>query len=129
MVRKKAIEELQKRITQYEALSFTIKDGFAAALYETRPPREVRELARMICKKRSATVVFATRTEPVNLIVASSQDQSVDAGELLEKVLTEFGGKGGGGSTFAQGGVPDLEDPSVLLEFARKQADKDFPVI
>ena len=120
--RKKTIEELQTRLMEHEAASFPLEDGFAVAVHEDRTAYEVRELARKICEKHSAVVLFATRTDPASVVFAASEDRSVDAGSLLKKVIAEFGGRGGGRPTMAQGGIPGVDDPSRLLEFARKAA-------
>ena len=120
--RKKTIEELQTRLMEHEAASFPLEEGFAVAVHDDRTPDQVRELARKICEKHSAVVLFATRTDPASIVFAASEDRSVDAGSLLKKVIAEFGGRGGGRRTMAQGGIPGVDDPSRLLEFARKAA-------
>ncbi len=123
--RMKTIEELQTRLIEHEAASFPLEDGFAVAVCEDRTPDQLRELARKICVKQSAVVLFATRTDPASVVFAASEDRSVDVGALLKKVIAVFGGRGGGRRTLAQGGIPGLSDPSMLLEFARKAALTD----
>ena len=120
--RNKTVEELETRLIEHEAASFPLEDGFAVAVHEDRTPAQVGELARRICEERSAVVLFVTRTDPASVVFAVSEDRSVDAGSLLKKVIAEFGGRGGGRRTMAQGGIPSVKDPSRLLEFARRAA-------
>lgn len=121
--RQKRIEELEARLTDYEAATFPLEaDGFALVVHRDRTPGQVRELARKICEKHSAVVLFATQNEPSSVVFAISEDKSLDAAWLLQKVINKFGGRGGGQKAIAQGGIAGLSDPSKLLEFARKMA-------
>jgi alanyl-tRNA synthetase len=54
---------------------------------------------------RSVVLVLSTK----EALIACSSDAGIDAGAVLKQTLAEFGGKGGGSPTLAQGGVPDAE--------------------
>lgn len=51
-----------------------------------------------------AVVALFTAASPAQLVIARSGDIALDAGGLLRRLTTEFGGKGGGTPALAQGG-------------------------
>ena len=57
-----------------------------------------------------ALALGVTNGKPTAMLAASAtamKVNSIHAGNLLKKLLAEFGGRGGGKPNFAQGGVPD----------------------
>jgi alanyl-tRNA synthetase len=52
-------------------------------------------------------VVIGVLRSPPSILLAASEDSGVDAGKLLKERLAAVGGRGGGSSRMAQGGVPD----------------------
>lgn len=52
------------------------------------------------------TVLIATLTTPPAVLLATSPDSGIDAGQLLRSVVTGLGGRGGGTARLAQGTVP-----------------------
>jgi alanyl-tRNA synthetase len=48
--------------------------------------------------------VLVTTESPLLVVVARSQDVTLDSGAVLTRLITRFGGKGGGRGTMAQGG-------------------------
>jgi alanyl-tRNA synthetase len=62
------------------------------------------------------SVLLAMGENPPAILLASSPDSGVHAGEFLKAALTKAGGRGGGSATMAQGSVPskDLLDQFVL---------------
>jgi alanyl-tRNA synthetase len=52
-------------------------------------------------------VVIGMLRSPPSILLAASEDSGVDAGKLLKERLAAVGGRGGGSSRMAQGGVPD----------------------
>jgi alanyl-tRNA synthetase len=54
---------------------------------------------------RSLVLVLSAK----DALIACSSDAGIHAGAVLKQTLAEFGGKGGGSTTLAQGGVPDAE--------------------
>ncbi|WP_096389727.1 alanyl-tRNA editing protein [Halopenitus persicus] len=55
------------------------------------------------------------------VVVATTGEAALGAGEIVDAVTDEFGGGGGGSSTFAQGGGIDGE-PAAVAEFLRSEA-------
>ena len=72
------------------------------------PPvdRSVLSEAAEMYKDGGNICVFVTAGETASIIV-SSGTAKIDCRDVLSKVLTKFGGKGGGKPDFAQGGVAD----------------------
>ncbi len=48
----------------------------------------------------------------------ANKDHKIDAGKITKQLLPEFGGRGGGKPTFAQGSVDDATDSSALFKKA-----------
>ena len=67
---------------------------------------EVRAFAIAFAAQPRA--VYAARfDEPRAVLLASSADSGVDAGQVLKALLPSHGGKGGGSPRLAQGSLPD----------------------
>jgi alanyl-tRNA synthetase len=52
--------------------------------------------------------------EPPGVLIACSPDSGLNAGAILQQVLTAAGGKGGGAATLAQGRLPSAETGDAL---------------
>jgi alanyl-tRNA synthetase len=72
---------------------------------------ELRALAQNFTAQSQAIFV-ATLANPPSVLLATSADAGVDAGQRLKAALAEAGGRGGGTARMAQGSVPD----GALLE-------------
>ena len=69
--------------------------------------------------------VFVVRDGPKRQVfVARGVDVRVDCGRLLNDVLGQFDGRGGGKPEFARGGCGDVE-PGRLLEAVRELLGSD----
>jgi alanyl-tRNA synthetase len=68
-------------------------------------PESCRGLAQAVTGLSKA-VFIAGPGSPPTLLVASSADSGIDAGQLLKPVLAEFSGRGGGTARLAQGTIP-----------------------
>jgi alanyl-tRNA synthetase len=64
----------------------------------------LKQLAAGVASKPGMLAVLVSTDSPSLVVVARSQDVSMDAGDLLKKLLERFGGKGGGRGALAQGG-------------------------
>jgi alanyl-tRNA synthetase len=62
------------------------------------------------------SVFLAMGENPPAIMLASSPDSGMNAGEFLKTALAKAGGRGGGTATMAQGSLPskDLLDQFVL---------------
>ena len=76
---------------------------------------ELRAIAQTFTAQGKA-VFLATVSEPPSLLLATSPDSGVDAGQTLKTVLQATGGRGGGTARMAQGSVPDEAALAVILE-------------
>jgi alanyl-tRNA synthetase len=120
---RKRIEDLSAQLVRYEALSliaqaepvgtmFVVRRAFA-----DRPLDEVRALARAITAS-NAVALLGLRAEKTQLIFARGEGAELDCGALLRTVLAQFGGRGGGQPTLAQGGLPDSSRLEEALDAA-----------
>jgi alanyl-tRNA synthetase len=126
------ITKMQKQIKQLEQATQALAD-----LLATLPAVPVVSTASLdvhVVATASSNVDFATllrrradfllQNEPLktHVVVMGSQvacisnDDNVHAGKKLQRVVKAVGGRGGGGSTFAQGSVPDGVDIETLSE-------------
>jgi alanyl-tRNA synthetase len=67
---------------------------------------ELRALAQSFTAQPAA-VFLAALTHPPSILLATSADSGIDAGQTLKAALAEAGGRGGGAPRIAQGSVPD----------------------
>ena len=77
---------------------------------------ELRALAQSFTAQPQAVFV-ATLSSPPSVLLATSADSGVDAGQRLKAALAEAGGRGGGTARMAQGSVPDA---ALLAKIAEK---------
>ena len=76
---------------------------------------ELRALATNFVAQPHA-VFIATLASPPSVLLATSADSGVDAGQKLKALLTAAGGRGGGTARMAQGSVPDAALLDALVE-------------
>ncbi|HKV73386.1 MAG TPA: DHHA1 domain-containing protein [Gemmatimonadales bacterium] len=122
-----ARRELEERVAGYRA----------AELYANTKPRAdgvrwlheqvaeggaeaLRALAQAVTGMEKAVLV-GNSVQPAALVIASSADSGVDAGQLLKKGIADVGGRGGGSPRVAQGSAPDQAALAGLV--ARLLAD------
>jgi alanyl-tRNA synthetase len=63
------------------------------------------------------SLVMTMGQKPPGVLIACSNDAGINAGAILKQTLAEFGGKGGGAATLAQGNLPD---PNCALALAAR---------
>jgi alanyl-tRNA synthetase len=76
---------------------------------------DLRALAQNFTAQPRA-VFLATLDNPPSVLLATSADAGVDAGQTLKAALAAVGGRGGGTSRTAQGSVPDTALLDKVLE-------------
>ena len=76
---------------------------------------ELRALAQSFTAQPQAVFV-ATLSSPPSVLLATSADSGVDAGQRLKAALAEAGGRGGGTARMAQGSVPDAALLAKIVE-------------
>lgn len=75
----------------------------------------VRALA-LACASLEHVVYVGASHEPPSVLVASSNDSGVHAGNVLKNLLPEFGGRGGGSARLAQGSLPSASAVDEIVE-------------
>jgi alanyl-tRNA synthetase len=85
--------------------------------FEDRGLDEIRTLAKAIASG-GCVALLGLRAEKTQLIFACGAALEVDCGALLRVTLAEFGGRGGGQPTLAQGGLPDPAQLEAALDRA-----------
>lgn len=76
----------------------------------------VMERANELVSSGSSVAALVCQDERTFLVLACSTDVKLDCVSLLNKVLSQHGGRGGGKPNFASGGILGLLDASVLLD-------------
>jgi alanyl-tRNA synthetase len=93
------------------------------ACFEGRPVTELRALAEQLKGMAGVVALLASHTGgKVSLIISCAVDTSLDARSLLQTLLAEVGGRGGGDAQIAQGGgTASLAQAQALLDQARQR--------
>jgi alanyl-tRNA synthetase len=92
---------------KYDATSADANGVRTIVLRDAGSMDELRVLAQAAFALPKVVVVGAL-TNPPSVLLASSEDSGVDAGQLLKARLGAAGGRGGGSPRLAQGSVPDV---------------------
>jgi alanyl-tRNA synthetase len=92
------------------------------AAYENRPVAELRLLADELKKKSDAIAVLSTYNgQKISMVILCSDGVRLNARELLQKLLSQIDGKGGGDGRMAQGGgTATREQIEALLNYRRE---------
>jgi alanyl-tRNA synthetase len=103
-------EKLLERLAEYQAREL----WQAASLFEGRrvvrqvfleeESAQVKLLAHALTKLPSAVALLGVKGQPAKLFFAQTPGGTSEMGSMLKQTLAKFGGKGGGGRDFAQGG-------------------------
>jgi alanyl-tRNA synthetase len=119
-------EALYDRLVVHEAEALAARAhrlATVAVVAETVPGWDangLKKLASAVTAKPGTAVVLLKPDAPTLIVVARSQDVSIDAGDVLKKLIAQFGGKGGGRGAMAQGG--GLAGPPDEILAAARQA-------
>jgi alanyl-tRNA synthetase len=90
-----------------------------AKVYSDRDASAIKLLAQKLTRLESNVVVLlGTTSGQPSLVFAQTPDGSADVGTLLKETLTKFGGRGGGGKDFAQGGLTRAESVDAAVQGA-----------
>jgi alanyl-tRNA synthetase len=76
---------------------------------------ELRAVAQNFTAQGKAVYVAAL-ADPPSILLATSADSGVDAGQLVKAAVAAVGGRGGGNPRMAQGSVPSSEALAGVLE-------------
>jgi alanyl-tRNA synthetase len=103
-------EKLLERLAEYEAKELwqaaPVVEGrrVIRRIFSGEDPARVKLLAHALAKLPAVVALLGTQGQPAKLFFAQSPGGVSPMGSLLKQTLDKFGGKGGGGSDFAQGG-------------------------
>ena len=78
----------------------------------------LKTLAAAIVSEPGLIAVLAGQGRPAPVVVARSTDVAIDAGAWIKRATAEFGGRGGGRSEQAQGGIDATAEQ--VIDFARR---------
>lgn len=92
------------------------------------PVKDQEALAQAIVTLGGAVAVI-TSTAPVGVMLATSADTGVDAGQTIRAAVTPLGGRGGGSPRLAQASLPDASAiPTVVQALGVMQLEKRAPI-
>ena len=120
----KSQEGLYERLAAHEAASLGASAqkmgdvNVVASAVSGWDANGLKKLASSITAKPTTIAVLLTTESPALIVVARSQDLTLDTGAVLKVLIDQFGGRGGGKGAMAQGGGLAGE-PHVILEAAR----------
>ena len=125
----KSQEGLYERLAAHEAASLSStadKIGgmnLVAAAVSGWDANGLKKLASSIVAKPATMALLLTADSPSLVVVARSQDLSLDTGDVLKTLIDQFGGRGGGKGAMAQGGGLTGE-PRAILDAARAEISR-----
>ena len=94
-------------------------DGVRRALRRVNTLTEESRIEAPSFASAGPAVFLVMAQSPPAILLAASPDSGIDAGDLLKRVLSEAGGRGGGNRTLAQGSLPSEQ---ALAEVAARLA-------
>ncbi len=133
-------EKLQESERARRKLSMELAQASGRALYAEAAPGSdgVRRIMRRVesiseesrAEAQAATgsgpAIFAAVAEkPPAILLAASKDSQVNCGEVLKRLLSEKGGRGGGSAAMAQGSLPSSAALEELTESLSRELN--FP--
>jgi alanyl-tRNA synthetase len=88
-------------------------------VYPDRDLAYIRLLAQRLTRREAnVAALLATSAEPVSLVFAQSKGMPFDMATLLKETVGKLGGRGGGSTDMAQGGVPGSAGLQAALDGA-----------
>jgi alanyl-tRNA synthetase len=103
-------EKLLERLAEYQARELwqaaPVVDGrrVLRRVFPAEESAQVKLLAHALAKLPLAVALLGVEGKPAKLFFAQTPGGVSDMGSMLKQTVTKFGGKGGGGRDFAQGG-------------------------
>ncbi len=118
----KRLEVLTRELLVHEAASLAAGGPVVAKHFDARDPGELRLLAGFIAASGGKVAVLGSSAPSPQVIVARSDDVTVDARQLIEVAKAVLGGRGGGNPKQAQAGGPDPAAVGPAVEAVRREA-------
>jgi alanyl-tRNA synthetase len=118
----KELERVARTLAQREghelyAATQPSSDGIRRVLWNVEQIDETARAKALAFTAGRQSLVMVIGKQPAGVLIACSSDAGINAGAILKQTLAEFGGKGGGAATLAQGNLPD---PNCALSLAAK---------
>ena len=85
--------------------------------FENKDSNNLRQLADQLRNNEPNSIVtlVSVTGDKIPLIVACSKEVAIDAREIMQHLVNQLGGSGGGRADFAQGGADTSEDLEIAL--------------
>jgi alanyl-tRNA synthetase len=103
-------EKLLERLAEYQARELwqavPVVEGCRVVrqVFPAEESAQAKLLAHALAKLPGAVALLGVKGNPTKLFFAQTPGGTSEMGSILKQTLTKFGGKGGGGRDFAQGG-------------------------
>jgi alanyl-tRNA synthetase len=129
----KSQEGLYERLAAHEAASLAAsgeKIGDAnvvAAAVSGWDANGLKKLASSVTSKPRTIAVLLSTESPALIVISRSNDMSIDTGVILKGLIDQFGGRGGGKGSMAQGGGL-AGDAHAILHAARAEISRQAQV-
>jgi alanyl-tRNA synthetase len=105
-------EELLRQATQWADHAIVLH------AFHEREPQEVRKLASTLMQESRTIILLGISGAKARVVFGRSADTAVDMAELLKETCRQFGGRGGGQPSLAQGGGFDGKLVDQALQWA-----------
>lgn len=101
-----AAESAQREGREEYARTIPSTDGMRRVEWQVERIGEPERLKASAYVAGSRSVVLVLGKQPAGVLIACSSDSGINAGDILKHTLADFGGRGGGSATLAQGSAP-----------------------
>jgi alanyl-tRNA synthetase len=125
---RKAGEHLVEELSEFQAAQILAEmpaeagKKIIAKVYSDRDAAGIKLLAQKLTRlELNVVALLGTTSGQPALVFAQSVGSGGDMGALLKETLARFGGRGGGGKDFAQGGLPGSELVEMAVQGAVAQ--------
>ncbi len=79
-------------------------DNLVVQIFARRDANELRQLANAVARLTDSVVLLGAAGNPATIALAKSKNAQGDMNAILQQLLAQTGGTGGGSATFASGG-------------------------
>jgi alanyl-tRNA synthetase len=118
-------EKLLERLAEYQARELwqaaPVIDGrrVVRQVFLAEESAQAKMLAHALAKLPLAVALLGVKGKPTTLFFAQTSGGPSEMGTILKQTVTKFGGKGGGGRDFAQGGGLEESRLEEALAYAQ----------
>jgi len=122
---RKELEELQGKIVskRMEQLKPTRAKGLRWLIEHVKGagPEQLREISRRLSADDTIILLVGTKDKAYIFGSAGKQASIINVGQLVSRIASELGGKGGGTPFLAQGAGENMQDAQRIIEKFRKE--------